>query len=349
MRRLPVFFVLDCSESMVGDSLKKMEDGLKAVVSFLRSDPYALESVYVSVVAFAGKAETIVPLVELVSFYMPKLPLGSGTNLGLALNKLMYEIDKSVVKTTHEHKGDWKPIVYIFTDGRPTDNPNSAISIWKKSYANKATVIAISLGKNSDFSVLKEITDDVLIFEEINEGDFNKFINWISASIVAHSKSVGDKDENHILPVFDESIIEIVKDPIGTIDETCVTLVGRCHKTKKPYIIKYDKVNKSLPNLDFKMELNSFHLSGCYPLEEEYFEWSDKNSINSKVNTSELVGTPSCPHCGNATAFAVCGCGKLLCLNGPGTVDCPWCEEKINFQLDNSNNIDGFDIARGKG
>ena len=32
MRRLPVFFVVDCSESMVGDNLKKMEDGLQAIV-----------------------------------------------------------------------------------------------------------------------------------------------------------------------------------------------------------------------------------------------------------------------------------------------------------------------------
>ncbi|ECR4294479.1 hypothetical protein F1D15_23690, partial [Salmonella enterica subsp. enterica serovar Kentucky] len=29
MRRLPVFFVLDCSESMIGENLKKMTDGLQ--------------------------------------------------------------------------------------------------------------------------------------------------------------------------------------------------------------------------------------------------------------------------------------------------------------------------------
>lgn len=67
MRRLPLFFVLDCSESMVGDNLKKMEDGLQAIVRALRADPHALETVYVSVVAFAGVARTIAPLVELVS------------------------------------------------------------------------------------------------------------------------------------------------------------------------------------------------------------------------------------------------------------------------------------------
>ncbi|MBY0444218.1 MAG: VWA domain-containing protein, partial [Burkholderiales bacterium] len=130
MRRLPVFFVLDCSESMVGDSLQKMEDGLQAIVRALRTDPHALETVYISVIAFAGVAKTIAPLVELVSFYPPKLPLGGGTSLGVALETLMAELDSVVVKTTPDRKGDWKPIVYLFTDGRPTDNPNAAIDCW---------------------------------------------------------------------------------------------------------------------------------------------------------------------------------------------------------------------------
>lgn len=130
MRRLPVFFLLDCSESMVGENLKKMEDGLRAIVTDLRTNPHALETVYISVISFAGVAKTIAPLVEVVSFYPPKLPLGGGTSLGAALDTLMKEIDKSVVRTTAERKGDWKPIVYIFTDGRPTDNPNQSIDQW---------------------------------------------------------------------------------------------------------------------------------------------------------------------------------------------------------------------------
>lgn len=51
MRRLPVFFLLDCSESMVGDPLRQMQDGLAAIVNSLRSDPHALESVHISVIA----------------------------------------------------------------------------------------------------------------------------------------------------------------------------------------------------------------------------------------------------------------------------------------------------------
>lgn len=42
MRRLPIFLVLDCSESMIGESLKKMNDGLQRIVSDLKKTPTRL-------------------------------------------------------------------------------------------------------------------------------------------------------------------------------------------------------------------------------------------------------------------------------------------------------------------
>ena len=48
-----------------------MNDGLQKIVSDLRKDPHALETVWVSVIAFAGIARTIVPLHDIVSFFIP--------------------------------------------------------------------------------------------------------------------------------------------------------------------------------------------------------------------------------------------------------------------------------------
>jgi uncharacterized protein YegL len=79
VRRLPIFFLLDVSESMAGENLRQLQHGLERLVTSLRTDPYALETVYLSIIAFAGKAKTLTPLVELASFYAPRLPVGSGT------------------------------------------------------------------------------------------------------------------------------------------------------------------------------------------------------------------------------------------------------------------------------
>lgn len=351
MRRLPVFFVLDCSESMAGDNLNKMEQGLQAIVRSLRTDPHALETVYISIVAFAGIAQTVVPLVELASFYPPRLPLGGGTSLGTALTTLMDEIDRAVVKTTLDRKGDWKPIVYLFTDGRPTDNPDAAIERWNADYARKANLIAVGLGVAADFVTLRRFSDNVIAFEDSHEDDFKKFINWVTASVAAQSKSVAEGVDlsKTGLPVLDPTVMRLLKNPPSrAADETCVTLVGRCNRSGKPYMMKYDRLATEVATNDFKVKV-PYQLTGCFPLDDSYFVWSDPRSADLKVNTAELIGTPGCPHCGNASAFAACGCGKLLCVNGPEPVICPWCKRTVAFGRSLDGEPHEFDVGRGRG
>ncbi|MDR5745051.1 TerY-C metal binding domain-containing protein [Caballeronia sp. LZ029] len=349
MRRLPVFFVLDCSESMAGDKIAKMESGLQSIVRNLRTDPHALETVHVSVLAFAGVAKTIVPLVEVVSFYPPKLPLGGGTALGAALTALMDEMGRSVVRTTADRKGDWKPIVYLFTDGRPTDRFRAAISRWNADYAHRATLIAVGIGANADLSVLRELTEHVLLFDDAQVEAFSKFVKWVSSSVMAHSKSAGDGVQSDAVPILDEKILQIVKEAVPAADDACVTLVGRCQKSRAPYLVKYDRESGAVNTRAFAFDVSGYRLSGCYPIGEDYFQWSGTESAEAEVNTSMLYGSPSCPHCGNATAFAACACRKLLCVGGPGEARCPWCAKNVVFGYASSEDDGGFDVLRGQG
>jgi uncharacterized protein YegL len=349
MRRLPVFFVLDCSESMIGDNLKSMEEGLQMIVGALRTDPHALETVWLSVVAFAGIAQTIVPMVEVVSFYPPKLPVGSGTSLGAALRVLMREIDSKVARTTQTTKGDWKPIVYLFTDGKPTDEVDTAIAKWSAEYAHKATLIAVAFGRHVDLTVLKRLTETVLVFEQTTAQDFKKFVAWVSASVVAQSRSVGAGVDSKSLPSLDESFISLIKaDATGWPDEDCVVLTGRCNRSARPYVMKYDKVAPHMITPEFAHRSGNYCIAGCYPITEDYFSWSDPRGSGFQVSTDVLMGTPGCPHCGNASAFGMCSCGKLLCLSGAGDVICPWCKKTVSFGGDCGADP-SFNVARGRG
>lgn len=351
MRRLPVYFVLDVSESMVGENIKKLEEGLNRIIRTLRQDPHALETVYISVIAFAGKAKTIVPLIEVASFYPPKLPIGGGTSLGGALFHLMAELDKSVVKTTYETKGDWKPIIYLITDGKPTDSVSSAIAKWKSEYANKATLIAIALGKFADIGVLKQLTEHAIILENSRDEDFKKFIAWVTDSVKSQSKSVSDAPtDNANLAKLDETVMSLIKDArdLRPADPDHVILTGRCQRTRLPYLMKYERNTQAVKLQDFAMDVTHYMVSGCYPVGEEYFEWSDGGTTQLKVNTNELLGTPGCPHCGNISAFGMCACGGIMCLDGPGTAVCPWCEEEVAFSP-GSVGEEGFDVNRARG
>ncbi|HWS39756.1 MAG TPA: TerY-C metal binding domain-containing protein [Arenimonas sp.] len=350
MRRLPIYFLLDVSESMVGENHRKLQRGMESIVQELRRDPHALETVYLSAIAFAGKVKTIAPLVELVSFYPPQLPLGSGTSLGQALFHLMAEIDRNTVKTTAEQKGDWKPIVFLLTDGKPTDNFASAVRKWKDGYRNKASLIAVALGRYADLKVLKDLADEVLILEKTSDDAYKKFIAWVTASVSSQSKSVGSGGGDRLaLASIDKTVLQMVDDvkKFDAFDPDSVILVGRCQKKKLPYIMKYEKNPQEISGEDFRIDLSYFDFSGCFPLDEDYFTWSDESSITSQtVNTALLRGAPGCPHCGARIAFAMCSCGGILCINEPGKASCPWCECDVNFSAEGGGD---FDVSRARG
>src|SRR5262249_18300040 len=126
MRRLPVYLLLDCSESMAGPAIEAVETGVQTLVSELRNNPLALETAYLSVITFARAARQVVPLTELTQFQPPKRAVRTGTSLGAALRLLLLCLKRDVVRTTPTTKGDYKPMVFLLTDGQPTDDYEEA-------------------------------------------------------------------------------------------------------------------------------------------------------------------------------------------------------------------------------
>jgi uncharacterized protein YegL len=59
MRRLPIYFLIDISESMVGEPIQQVEEGLATIIQALKTDPNAIETVWVSIIVFAGQAKNI--------------------------------------------------------------------------------------------------------------------------------------------------------------------------------------------------------------------------------------------------------------------------------------------------
>src|SRR4029077_17786985 len=92
-------------------------------------------------------------------------PIDSGTSLSKGLGHLMYEMRRNLVKTTYDQKGDWKPIVFLFTDGVPTDDTKAAIAEWKQNWQKSANLVAISFGNETDAHTLSQLTDNVLMFK----------------------------------------------------------------------------------------------------------------------------------------------------------------------------------------
>lgn len=348
MRRLPIYFLVDVSESMVGTPIEQVQEGMRTIIQNLRVDPYALETVFVSIIAFAGKARVLSLLTELYKFYPPTFPIGGGTSLGAGLEALMNDMDASIQKTTLEQKGDWKPIIFLFTDGNPTDNYQAAFRRWNEKYRKHCSLIAVSLGDNVNVSTLAQITDDILLLKDTDPESFSKFFKWVTASIKTTSMSVSEQnsDEIKLAPTTGINLEKI--DPAeckGTVDENFVVLHGRCQTTRNEYLVKYAKRMDQIPGLEKMFNSMDFKLVGAYPIDKDsYAALSAGNK--TKINTMELVGVPTCPCCGNQHGVVVCDCGGIFCVGEQSHNKCPWCG--LAGEL-GSTGPEGMDIARGLG
>ncbi len=243
MRRLPIYFLVDVSESMVGTPIEQVQEGMRTIIQNLRVDPYALETVFVSIIAFAGKAKILSPLTELYKFYPPTFPIGGGTSLGSGLEFLMEDMDKSLQKTTVEVKGDWKPIVFLFTDGNPTDHYQPAFKKWNEKYRRHCNLIAVSIGDNVNTQILAQLTENVLLLKDTDEESFSKFFKWVTASIKTTSMSVSEQatDELKLAPLSGVNLEKADLSKMSKVDENFVVLHGRCQTTKQEYLIKFAK------------------------------------------------------------------------------------------------------------
>lgn len=188
MRRLPVYLVIDTSRSMMGEKIRAVQEGLQMLLTMLRSDPYALETVYLSVITFDTEAEQIVPLTDLVSFQLPQIKAGGWTALGAALSLLSDCIKEEVVTGSKEVKGDWKPIVFLFTDGGASDKIQVGIEALKQ--VKIANIVACAAGAKAKKAQLLKITPNVLSLSSVDPESIKAFFNWVSASIASVSKKV---------------------------------------------------------------------------------------------------------------------------------------------------------------
>ena len=191
MRRLPVYLLVDVSGSMHGEPIESVKNGLQMLVSALRKDPQALETAYLSVITFGSNAQQIIPLTELASFNIPEISAGGCTVLGEALKLVCKCRDNEVTKTTATQKGDWRPMVFILTDGVPTDDPSEGIAEFR---ARKwGASVCCAAGPGADKGLLGKITPECVVeLATADQATLSAFFKWVTASIASTSKSINE-------------------------------------------------------------------------------------------------------------------------------------------------------------
>jgi uncharacterized protein YegL len=201
MRRLPVYFLLDTSGSMNGEPIQALNNALAGMVNTLRADAQALDSLWLSIITFDKEVKELVPLTELASFQLPEVtcPPSGPTNMGEALLLLCTKVAADVRKGSATQKGDWKPLLFIMTDGSPSDLAMFREAVPKVKALNFGAIVGCAAGTKSKDEFLKELTDTVVHLDTADSSTLKQFFRWVSETIELGNRSVGVA-ESIVLP-----------------------------------------------------------------------------------------------------------------------------------------------------
>ncbi len=196
MRRLPVYFLLDTSGSMNGEPIQALNNAMSGMINSLRSDAQASETLWISIITFDRIVSEISPLTELPLFQLPEIicPQSGPTNTGKALELLYEKVSKDVKKGSPTQKGDWRPLLFIFTDGKPSDPQLYSEMIPKVKSLNFGSIVGCAAGSLADNSKLKELADTVVHLDTADSSTLKQFFKWVSDTIEHGNKSMGTVD-----------------------------------------------------------------------------------------------------------------------------------------------------------
>ena len=192
-RRLLAYFLLDTSGSMKGEAIEALNNGFNGLISMLRTDPQAMDSLHISVITFDRNVTNLVPLVDLASYQPVEItcPESGPTHTGHALEMVHNLVKTELIKGSPERKGDWKPLLFIFTDGKPSDLQMYRDYIPKIKALDFGVIVGCAAGPKAEVSFLQELTDDVVKLDTTDSNTLTTFFKWVSSSIELGSKSQG--------------------------------------------------------------------------------------------------------------------------------------------------------------
>jgi uncharacterized protein YegL len=178
---------------MFGEPIQALNNALISMINTLRQDPQALDSLWISIITFDKDVNEICPLTELAMFQLTEItcPQSGPTHTGKALELLYSKVQSDIKKSSESQKGDWKPLLFLFTDGKPSDIQLYNEIAPKIRNLNFGAIVACAAGNLADDSKLKVLTNDVVHLDNADSATLKQFFKWVSETIEQGNKSQG--------------------------------------------------------------------------------------------------------------------------------------------------------------
>jgi len=187
---------------MRGEPIEAVKNGLDVLVRTLRQDPFTLESVYLSIHTFDREVKVLLPLTALEDLQLPDVttPDSGPTHLGAALQLLCTQYDREIIRGTTDRKGDWMPLLFVITDGSPSDLQLYRQMIAQVKQRRFASIVACAAGPKGKDEYLKELTATVIHLDTADSNTFQQYFKWVSATVSSGNRSLGASDSLPPLP-----------------------------------------------------------------------------------------------------------------------------------------------------
>lgn len=185
--RVPCVLLLDTSQSMEGDPIRHLNDGIAQYRNDLMADSLAAKRVELSIVTF-GPVTVVQDFTTVDAFTPPPLSASGNTPLGAAIEKGIELLAGRKRMYREAGIAFYRPWIWLITDGAPTDAWQHAAELVKQGEARKEfSFFAVGVA-NADFGVLAQLSAARQPLQ-LKGLSFREMFQWLSNSQQSVSRS----------------------------------------------------------------------------------------------------------------------------------------------------------------
>ena len=193
-RQMVLFLIVDTSGSMMGQKITIVNESVRISIPDLQDAGGSDIDVKVACLKFSTGCEWMYPTpIAADSFQWQELQADGVTDLGMAFEELNDKLSRNKFLTAPS--GSVAPVLFLMSDGEPTDDYRSGLNKLKNNnWYKNAVKVALAIGSDANKDVLEEFTGKKeLVISALNAVQLRKWIRKVTiTSTMIGTKSYVD-------------------------------------------------------------------------------------------------------------------------------------------------------------